>query len=451
LYATTTPEQLTVSTARGVLANDRDSRGYGLTVDQLNENGDVPPFVGTSTDGAAVTVNVDGSFTYDPTTSGRLQALAAGHVAVDRFSYQATDGHGITGAATVTVLILGVHDPPALSAIEPGTLHYAAGSPAAPVTSSLLLADAKSPTLAGATVSISSGFEPSEDSLAIAGQNGITGNFDSSTGVLTLSGTASLAAYQTALRSVTYANDNSFSPTGARTISFQVDDGQRANSQSNVVSRTIEIAQASSLGGYDVLPYAIEQSQAVFNNQLIEIGVNKGTVKQALVCDGSGAANATSTSEMQQLQENGCPLTQRNNGSSCPAVALSPPSCLWEFTGVDEGQGFDVGHEIRFQNGLTGGVQCTNPYPIPTNNYAQYAANHTITPGDPRVITIYVVPDGSLSASGGLIPIVGYAEVYLAGWDHDPCINRTDPDSPDGQHVGRVWGYIMAIDTTSPG
>ncbi len=206
----------------------------------------------------------------------------------------------------------------------------------------------------------------------------------------------------------------------------------------------VSLQQVTAEGGYDVLPYAIEQSQAVFNNQLIEIGVNKGTVKQALVCDGSGAENASSTSEMQQLQENGCPLTQRNDGSTCPAVALSPPSCLWEFTGVDEGQGFDVGHEIRFQNGQTAGVQCTNPYPIPTNNYAQYAANLTLTPGDPRVITIFVVPDGSLSASGGLIPIVGYAKFYLAGWDHDPCINKSDPDSPDGQHVGRVWGYFIS-------
>jgi hypothetical protein len=204
----------------------------------------------------------------------------------------------------------------------------------------------------------------------------------------------------------------------------------------------VSLQQVTEEGGYDVLPYAIEASQAVFNNQLIEIGVNKGATKQSLLCDGSGAANSTSTSEMQQLQENGCPLTQRNNGTTCPAVALSPPSCLWEFTGVDEGQGFDVGHEIRFENGLTVGASCTNPYPIPTNNYAQ--GTGTIPSGDPRVITIFVVPDGSLSATGGLIPIVGYAKFYLEGWDHDPCINKSDPDSPDGQHVGRVWGYFIS-------
>src|SRR5205823_658036 len=106
--------------------------------------------------------------------------------------------------------------------------------------------------------------------------------------------------------------------------------------------------------------------------------------------------------------------------------------------------GFDVGHEIRFQNGLTSGVSCTNPYPIPTNNYAQYQATGTLPANDTRAITIFVVPDGSMSATGGLIPIVGYAEFYLAGWDHDPCIKKTDPNSPDGQHVGRIWGYFIS-------
>lgn len=205
------------------------------------------------------------------------------------------------------------------------------------------------------------------------------------------------------------------------------------------------LLQVTQEGGYSVLPYAIEQSQAVYNNQLIEIGVNKGTIKQSLLCDGKGPSYSTSVAEMQTLQENGCPQTQVNpGGTTCPSTPLSPPSCLWEFTGVDEGPGFDVGHEIRFQNGVTSGATCTHPYPIPANNYAQYAANGTLVAGDPRVITIFVVPDGSLSATGGLIPVAGYAAFYLAGWDHDPCINKGDPDSPDGQHPGRIWGYFIS-------
>ena len=42
--------------------------------------------------------------------------------------------------------------------------------------------------------------------LGFTNQNGITGSFNAATGVLTLTGSATVANYQTALRSVTYAN-----------------------------------------------------------------------------------------------------------------------------------------------------------------------------------------------------------------------------------------------------
>ena len=60
--------------------------------------------------------------------------------------------------------------------------------------------------------------------------------------MLTLTGTASVADYQTALRSVTYSDPNGTNPTtGPRTISFQVDDGASSNNLSNVVSRTVQV------------------------------------------------------------------------------------------------------------------------------------------------------------------------------------------------------------------
>jgi VCBS repeat-containing protein len=130
---------------------------------------------------------------------------------------------------------------PVLSNIEVGALQYAAGSPGVPVTSSLTVSSATS-TLAGATVSITSGLAASEDSLGFTNQNGVTGGYNSGTGVLTLSGTASVSDYQTALQSVTYSDSNGATPsTGARTISFQVDDGNSTLNLSNVVSRAVDV------------------------------------------------------------------------------------------------------------------------------------------------------------------------------------------------------------------
>jgi len=61
-----------------------------------------------------------------------------------------------------------------------------------------------------------------QDVLGFTNQNGISGSYDASTGVLTLTGSSGVANYQAALRSVTYSN-SSDNPSGAtRTISYRV-------------------------------------------------------------------------------------------------------------------------------------------------------------------------------------------------------------------------------------
>ena len=76
-------------------------------------------------------------------------------------------------------------------------------------------------SLSGATVSIGAGFVAGQDVLAFTPQSGITGAYDAATGVLTLTGAASAAAYQAALRSVTYANTaGGAASTANRTVTF---------------------------------------------------------------------------------------------------------------------------------------------------------------------------------------------------------------------------------------
>jgi hypothetical protein len=95
--------------------------------------------------------------------------------------------------------------------------------------------------LTGATVSISGGFASGEDVLGFVAQNGIVGSYNATTGVLTLSGSASVADYEAALQSVTYAN-SSDNPSGAtRTISFQVDDGATLDHASNVATASVSV------------------------------------------------------------------------------------------------------------------------------------------------------------------------------------------------------------------
>jgi VCBS repeat-containing protein len=107
--------------AIALTANDGDPEGAPLTVSAVD----------TSATTGQVTVNGDGSATYDP--AGRFDALAAGETATDSFGYVIDDGSGGTAAATVTVTVHGVNDRPtavddALSTDEDSAIAIAAGT-----------------------------------------------------------------------------------------------------------------------------------------------------------------------------------------------------------------------------------------------------------------------------------------------------------------------------------
>lgn len=102
-------------------------------------------------------------------------------------------------------------------------LSYAQNAGAVPIDPGLTVADADSPVLTGATISITGNFQGSEDSLGFTNQNGITGSVVGNT--LTLTGNASAATYQAALRSVTYTNSGAPPNPATRTVTFLVTDG----------------------------------------------------------------------------------------------------------------------------------------------------------------------------------------------------------------------------------
>ncbi|NJM69812.1 MAG: hypothetical protein HC862_06065 [Scytonema sp. RU_4_4] len=108
-----------------------------------------------------------------------------------------------------------------------GTTDYTTGSNAKVVASNLSISDTENATLNGASVIINENFNASEDRLGIAGQEGTSGtvegltwNYNTTTGVLTITGTASNEAYQNALRQVTYSNTSNTPTTAARDIEF---------------------------------------------------------------------------------------------------------------------------------------------------------------------------------------------------------------------------------------
>jgi uncharacterized repeat protein (TIGR01451 family) len=105
-YTTGAGMILTVPAATGVLANDFDpdaeDQGH-LMVASIN--GD-PTAVGqqiTLPSGALVTVNPDGSFSYNP--NGKFDDLAPSTTGTDSFTYAVTDPHGMVATATAVITI----------------------------------------------------------------------------------------------------------------------------------------------------------------------------------------------------------------------------------------------------------------------------------------------------------------------------------------------------------
>jgi VCBS repeat-containing protein len=104
---------------RGILANDIDIDLPADTLTVFNATSPGSPLTLTSDQGATVTVNADGQFTYDPTSAANIQALRAGQSLLDLFRYRATDGQigaggqaVVSNLATVTISVQGANDAP---------------------------------------------------------------------------------------------------------------------------------------------------------------------------------------------------------------------------------------------------------------------------------------------------------------------------------------------------
>ena len=145
-------------------------------------------------------------------------------------------GGALTDTDTINITVNADNDAPVVTTTA-GDLSYTENDPATAIDPGLTVTDADSANLVGATVAMTAGFVSAQDTLAFTNQLGITGNYDSGTGVLTLTGTTTVANYQTALRSVTYQN-SSDDPTSSRTITFTVDDGTATGSATRGITIT---------------------------------------------------------------------------------------------------------------------------------------------------------------------------------------------------------------------
>jgi hypothetical protein len=195
---------------------------------------------------------------------------------------QGNSGSGgpLTDTDTVNITVNAANDPPVVTTTV-ANLSYTENDPATAIDTGLTVTDVDSANLVGATVAITSGHVAAQDTLAFANQNGITGNYNSGSGVLTLSGSSSVANYQTALRSVTYQN-SSDNPTASRTVTFIADDG---SSTSTPATRGITINAVN-----DAPVNTVPGAQGT--NQNTPLTFSSGNGNQISIADADAGTNA---------------------------------------------------------------------------------------------------------------------------------------------------------------
>ena len=128
---------------------------------------------------------------------------------------------------------------------------FAQAGPAVTLSPALTVSDADNATLASATVSIAGGFLAG-DTLGFTNQGGITGSYNAATGVLSLSGSATVAQYQAALKSVSFSSSNpnptNFGTDTSRSISWVVNDGALNSNQGSTIVTITGVDQAPVIG-----------------------------------------------------------------------------------------------------------------------------------------------------------------------------------------------------------
>lgn len=235
----TTDEDATLTIAATQLAaNDSDVDGDGLTVTAVASTVTTFGTVGLSS----------GTITYTP--------AANFHGSAD-FSYTLSDGNGGTTSGTVAITVASFNDAPVVTA-SGGGVTYVENAAAEVVDPGVALADTDHAALAGATIELASGCSSPEDVLALSSPPlGITvTGYSAATCTLTLTGAASVAVYQAALRLVTYANTSDAPATAARVVRFTVDDGATA-SNTGADSRGLTVTAV------DDAPAAVDDSASL--------------------------------------------------------------------------------------------------------------------------------------------------------------------------------------------
>ncbi|HJT25282.1 MAG TPA: hypothetical protein VJ873_11950, partial [bacterium] len=227
---------VTVSVSSGFLSGDLLSVSTGGTSITSSYNSSTGVLTLSGNDTLAHYGTVLRSLTYSCTASNPRNG---GADPSRTLHYSAYDGLITSNTASDSVTIPGI----APTVTAGATANYVAGGSAVTADAGLAVTDVNNSQLASAAVSISGGGLAGDILSATTTGTSIAASYNSSTRLLTLSGTDTLAHYQTVLSSVTYSSSAGDPTNGGanptRTLSWKVSDAELT---SNTATSTVDVA-----------------------------------------------------------------------------------------------------------------------------------------------------------------------------------------------------------------
>ena len=237
-----------VGAAVGVTASSTDVNGPNVTYSLIGD-----------TSGGAFTINA---------TTGKVTVADPSKVHLADLSYDitvdASDGT-LHSQQTFTIAVV-VDAAPVVTAGH--TLAYTENQAATAIDPALTVTDLDDANLASATVQITGNYVNGEDVLGFTNQNGITGSFNAATGTLTLTGSSSVANYQTALASVTYFNTSDNPSGAARTVTIITNDGTLDSAPATDTINVTPVNDAPVVTAGHTLNYTENQAATAFDPAL---------------------------------------------------------------------------------------------------------------------------------------------------------------------------------------